>query len=97
MENIHLKSPYKVIASKLKRYSQHYALPIAACLVVPKRKYGDQISCDVLWKDDAGKTSIKSDLIFEETNLEPLNALKDFTLYNLWEEWEISAGKSLKE
>lgn len=85
-ESINFNSPYKIIPSKHKRYSAHYEIPGANCVVVPKKRYGDQISCDVLWKDEAGEVHHKVDMMFGLTYLEPLNAMKDFMLNGLWED-----------
>jgi hypothetical protein len=85
MENINLNTPYKIIPSKHKRYDSHYEIPSAESVIIPKKKYGDQISCEVMWKDQAGEIHRKSDLIFDRTYLEPLDAMKDFTRFGIWE------------
>jgi hypothetical protein len=85
MENINLNTPCKIIPSKHKRYSTHYGIPGADSLIIPRKKYGDQISCEVMWKDETGETHRKPDLMFDKTYLEPLNQLKDFTLLGIWE------------
>jgi hypothetical protein len=85
MENIHLNSPYKIIPSKHKRYSGHYEIPGADCIVIPRKKYGDQILADVLWKDAAGDIQHKADLMFDSINLDVLNPMKDFILFEVWE------------
>jgi hypothetical protein len=85
MENINLNTPYKIIPSKHKRYSAYYEIPGSESVIVPRKKYGDQISCEVLWKDSDGETHHKPDLMFDSLNLEPLNAMKDYILFALWE------------
>jgi hypothetical protein len=85
MENIIINSPYKIIPSKHKRYTAHYEIPSAESVVVPKKKYGDQILCDVVWKDESNEIHRKADLMFDSVYIEPLNAMKDFILFGLWE------------
>jgi hypothetical protein len=85
MENITLNTPYKIIISKHKRYTSHYQISAAESVIVPRKKYGDQMSCDVWWKDVEGETRHKSDLIFDKTYLEPLNPMVDFILFGVWE------------
>jgi hypothetical protein len=85
MENINLNTPYKIIPSKHKRYTAHYEIPSSETVVIPKKKYGDQISCEVLWKEETGEVHRKTDLVFDSTYLEPLNSIKDYLLFTLWE------------
>lgn len=85
MENISLNTPYKIKTSKHKRYTLHYEIPGAETIVIPKKKYGDQISCEVLWKDATGEIRQKADLMFDSNYLEPLNPMQDFILYTTWE------------
>lgn len=85
MENIHLGKPYKVSEHKHKQYHRHYELPIDRCVVVPVKKYGDQISCNLHWKDDSGAILAREELMFSSAYLQPLDAMKDFRLYELWE------------
>ena len=86
MENIHLNAPYKIIPSKHKRYTAHYEIPGAEVVIVEKKKYGDQIACEAFWKAENGAIKHKTDLVFDRTYLEPLDAIKDFLLYGIWEE-----------
>ena len=90
MENIHLGKPYKVSEHKHRQYNRHYEVPIENCVVIPVKKYGDQISCDLRWKDDAGETQHREDLMFSSAYLQPLDAIKDFRLYDLWEDYQKS-------
>ncbi|MDQ2658618.1 MAG: hypothetical protein M3Y60_14440 [Bacteroidota bacterium] len=87
MDNIRLGKPYKVQEHKHKQYQKHYEIPVETCVVIPVKKYGDQISCDLRWKDEAGETNHREDLMFSEVYLQPLDAMKDFKLYELWEDY----------
>lgn len=87
MDQIRLGKPYKVSEHKHKQYQKHYEVPIADCVVVPVKKYGDQISCDLRWKDGSGETKHREDLMFSGAYLLPLDAMKDFKLHDLWEEY----------
>lgn len=90
MENIHLGKPYKVSEHKHRQYNKHYEVPIENCVVIPVKKYGDQISCDLRWKDEADETQHREDLMFSSAYLQPLDAIKDFRLYDLWEDYQKS-------
>ncbi len=87
MENIRLGKPYKVSEHKHKQYHRHYEVPIEDCVLVPVKKYGDQISCDLRWKDPSGEIKQREDLMFSSAYLQPLDAIKDFQLYDLWEDY----------
>lgn len=87
MDNIRLGKPYKVSEHKHKQYNKHYDIPVEMCVVVPIKKYGDQISCDVRWKDAAGDINHREDLMFSGAYLVPLDAMKDFKLHDIWEEY----------
>jgi len=87
MENIRLGKPYKVSEHKHKQYHRHYEVPIEDCVLVPVKKYGDQISCDLRWKDASGEIEQREDLMFSSAYLQPLDAIKDFQLYDLWEDY----------
>ena len=95
MENIRLGKPYKVSEHKHKQYQKHYEIPIQSCVVVPVKKYGDQISCDVRWKADTGETKHRDELMFSSGYLLPLDAMKDFKLQDLWEEYSKTMGAAL--
>ncbi len=97
MENISLGKPYKVSEHKHKQYNKHYEIPIHNCLVVPVKKYGDQISCDIRWKDESEETKQRDDLMFSSAYLLPLDAMKDFKLYDLWEEYNKTIASSINE
>jgi len=87
MEHIGLGKPYKVSEHKHRQYQKHYEIPIEKCVVVPVKKYGDQISCDLRWKDESGVTNRREELMFSGVYLQPVDAIKDFRLYELWEEY----------
>lgn len=95
MENIRLGKPYKVSEHKHKQYNKHYEIPVQSCVVVPVKIYGDQISCDLRWKDESGETRHREDLMFSSAYLVPLDAIKDFKLYDLWEEYNKTVSSSL--
>ena len=95
MENIRIGKPYKVSEHKHKQYQKHYEIPIENCVVVPVKKYGDQISCDLRWKDAGGTLEQREDLMFSSAYLEPLDAMKDFQLYELWEDYNKSMSSPL--
>ena len=94
MENIRLGKPYKVSEHKHKQYHKHYEVPIEQCVVVPVKKYGDQISCDLRWKE-SGETKQREDLMFSSAYLQPLDAMKDFQLYDLWEDYHNNINSPL--
>ncbi len=87
MEKIGLGKPYKVSEHKHPQYRRHYQIPIEKCAVVPVKKYGDQISCHVCWKDDEGNTNSREELMFSSDYLVPVDAMEDFILHELWEEY----------
>jgi hypothetical protein len=87
MEHIGLGKPYKVSEHKHKQYNRHYEVPIEKCVVVPVKKYGDQISCNLRWKEDSGELNHREELMFSSAYLVPVDAIKDFRLYELWEEY----------
>lgn len=87
MENISLGKPYKVSEHKHNQYIKHYEVPIQNCVVVPVKKYDDQIVCAIRWKDESGETKHRNDLMFSSAYLLPLDAMADFKLYDLWEEY----------
>ena len=95
MENIRIGKPSKVSEHKHKQSQKHYEIPVEICVVVPVKKYGDQISCDVRWKDEAGETQQRDELMFSSAYLLPLDAMKDFKLHDLWEEYTKAMGAPL--
>ncbi len=97
MEKISLGKPYKVSEHKHKQYNKHYEIPVPNCVVVPVKKYGDQISCDVRWKDESGETKHRDDLMFSSAYLLPLDAMKDFKLHDLWEDYIKTIPSSINE
>lgn len=87
MEHICLSKPYKVSEHKHRQYHRHYELPIEKCVVIPVKKYGDQISCNVRWTEDSGQPNQRNELMFSGAYLQPVDAIKDFRLYELWEDY----------
>jgi hypothetical protein len=80
---IHLKSPYKILSNKVKRYSEHYKIP-HACLIVPISEFGDDVSCDVRWEDNDGVFQMKEGIFFTKKNIEPINPMVNYKLEELW-------------
>lgn len=83
--SVHLRQPYTIVASKIRRYSEHYQIPADRCLIVPVKLYGEEISCDVRWEDDNGELHYVTGLLFRAENLEKLNQFVNVKLYELWE------------
>ena len=82
---IELNSPCKIVSRKLKQYTRHYGIPAEACLILPRKNYGDQLLCNVVWKNAAGVTELQEGLMFAASNLENVDAIRDFDLHTLWE------------
>ena len=82
--SIHLKQPYKITLHKLKRYAAHYNIPAESCVVVPVASFGHDHSCEVRWENANGELQLKNGLFFSEENIEPLDALKDPGLHEIW-------------
>jgi hypothetical protein len=85
--SIQLKKPYKIIERKLKKYEAHYQIPSDKCVIVPIKEYGDDVSCDVRWEDDEGIMHAQDKILFSHQNIEPLDALKDFKLHEIWQHY----------
>ena len=83
--SIQLQQPYKIIQRKQKRYEEHYNIPSDKCVVVPVRAFGDDLSCDVHWKDEQGELHAMKQLFFNNQNIEPVDPLKDYLLHELWD------------
>ena len=90
---IQLKTPCKILQRKHKQYIRHYGIPAEGCLILPQKRYGDQLSCDVLWKNEDGELAIRNDLMFAELNLEPVDAIRDYPLHVLWEDLNPEAAR----
>ena len=93
--SIKLQNPYKIIEQKYKRYTNHYQIPANDCVIVPQKIYGENVSCDVHWKDEFGIVHKRSDMMFLEGNLVPLNAMKDYQLYEVWQNNHENVGTVL--
>ena len=84
MPAFRLKNPYKIIPHKTKRYALHYGIPSELCVIIPVRLLGDEVSCDVRWQDGNGELQLKEQLIFRIDNLEPVDAMRNYELFELW-------------
>lgn len=82
--SIHLNKPYKILASREKRYSSHYDIPAAECLVVPLREFEKEVLCDVRWEDGNGELHVRHNVMFVNDNLIPLQSMLDEKLHDLW-------------
>lgn len=87
MTNIKLRTPYKIIETRYKRYIEHYQIPSAECLVVPLKSYGSDLACEVRWEDESGVLHSKEHLLFNGENLKPLNPLIDSKLFEIWQHY----------
>ena len=87
MLKIHLQKPYKILSHKVKRYTNHYQIPAENCVVIPVKSFGEDASCNVRWEDANGVLHLKEGLFFHIQNLEPVNAMSHFNLYELWQHY----------
>lgn len=85
--SIHLGQPYKIIERRRKRYDDHYQIPSDKCVIVPLKEYDEDLSCDVHWEDPNGVMQRKSQLLFNQNNLEPLDSITDFQLHEIWQHY----------
>jgi hypothetical protein len=85
--SIQLRKPYKITIHKLKRYATHYSIPSANCVIIPLRSFGYDLSCEVRWQDANGELQLRNELLFSSENIEPLNALKDPALHEIWQHY----------
>lgn len=95
--NIHLNKPYKIIASKHKRYHSHYNIPCEETVVIPLRDLGTEVMCDMRWLNADGTVEVKSNAMFTKDNLVPLNAMIDEKLFDIWMKYygnTVEAGNS---
>ena len=81
--SIQLNKPYKIAQRKQKRYQEHYNIPADKCVVIPVKEFGDDVSCVVRWEDGEGKVHEQSQLFFNNQNIEPVDAMKDYPLAEL--------------
>jgi hypothetical protein len=88
MPTVHLKKPYKILHHKLKQYSLHYSIPADNCVVIPVRFSGEDVACDVRWVDSDGAHHIKDQLLFTPQNLEPVNEMNNYALFELWQQYD---------
>ena len=87
MTNIKLGTGYKIIATRHKRYVEHYQIPSSECLVVPLKSYGADLACEVRWEDEYGVLHSKASLLFNNENLRPINPLLDVKLFEMWKHY----------
>jgi hypothetical protein len=81
---IHLRQPYKIIATRHKRYNAHYNIPSAEAVVVPVKALGDEVLCDVRWENENGELKVLHQKMFVSENLTPLNPMIDEKLHEIW-------------
>jgi hypothetical protein len=81
---IHLNKPYRIVASKLKRYESHYHIPSDDVLIVPLRSLGSEVLCDIRWEDGNGELKLVEKAMFVSDNLAPLNEMLMPKLFDLW-------------
>jgi hypothetical protein len=87
MANVKLRTAYKIIETRHKRYIEHYQIPSAECLVVPLKSYGTDVVCEVRWEDEYGVLHSKENLLFTQENLRPINPLIDSRLYEIFQHY----------
>ena len=87
MLTIKLERPYKILLHKLKRYSEHYQIPAERCVIIPMKCLGDDALCNVRWEDPHGVLHLKEGLFFAIQNLESINAMTHFSLFELWQHY----------
>lgn len=86
MENVHLKTPYKIIPARVKRYTDFYGIPAENCIIIPIKAYGDQVNSEAIWKVD-DTIERREGLMFSADNLEAVTLKKDFRMFSVWEEY----------
>jgi hypothetical protein len=84
---IHLKKPYRIIPTRVKRYETHYNVPAEYVLVVPQKIFGEEVLCDMRWEDKEGILHVIHNAMFVFDNLIPLNQLPDTKLQELWDHY----------
>ena len=87
MLKVQLQKPYKILSHKVKRYTNHYHIPAENCVIIPLKFYGEDASCNVRWEDENGVLHLKEGLFFQVQNLEPVNAMSHFKMYELWQHY----------
>ena len=80
---IHLNKPYKIVPEMLEVYERHYNVPAALSLVIPTRILGEEVACDLLWKDNEAQ-QVTRQAVFISENLMPIEPFEDDELYTLW-------------
>jgi hypothetical protein len=82
--SIQIGKPYKIIAKREKRYSAHYNIPSAECVVIPLKAIGAEVLCDVRWEDVNGEMQVIHNKMFIADNLKPLNEMIHEKVYEIW-------------
>jgi hypothetical protein len=82
--SIQLNKPYKIIPLRHKRYDSHYNIVSSATLVVPIKRLGNEVSCDVRWENENGELKALHNVMFIDENLMPLDLLMDEKLFEIW-------------
>jgi hypothetical protein len=80
---IQLNKPYKIVPSMLEVYERHYNVPAALSLVIPTRILGEEVACDVRWKNNDAQ-QVTRNAVFISENLMPIEPFEDDELYALW-------------
>lgn len=82
--NIHLNKPYLILPIRNKRYSAHYHIPLEDVVVIPLRDLGDEVMCDIRWRNEDGEMQVRHQSMFVSANLIPLNPLIHEDLFRIW-------------
>lgn len=82
-----LNRPYKITTEMRKKYDDHYLIPSSRCLIVPLKKIGEAVSCDVRWQEDTGEMQVRNGLMFSISNLDPLDQLREFELVEMFKHY----------
>jgi hypothetical protein len=85
--SIQLNKAYKIISYKQKRYTEHYKIPAQQALVVPLKKFGDDVSCDVRWENTNGELQVLNSILINVENIVPLNPMIDDKLQEIWDHY----------
>jgi hypothetical protein len=80
---VSLKKPYKIIANKEKRYTEHYQIPASRCLIIPHDRREEEVLCDVHWREGDGLRALHN-IMFDTENLELVHPTDNSDLFDLW-------------
>jgi hypothetical protein len=84
---IQLNRPYKIIPLRHKRYDSHYNIPSSDAVVIPMKELGEEVLCDIRWRDANGELHALSNCMFVKENLIPLNEMLDDKLFDIWSQF----------